>query len=452
MKTREFKAGASQTDVTPPLGSLINGDFITHYAHTIHDPLYAKALVMERGETLIAIVVVDICAMARDFVDDVKSEIEKKTGIPPGNILLSSTHTHAAGSIESLLMGAADLPYRKKLPGLIVASVIAAKEKLQPARIAAGSVDAPEHVVCRRFFMKDGYIARNPVTGGVDKVKTNPAGDESKIDRRVSKMDTEVGFLTVQDLKGKWISIIANYSMHYVGDWPNGTITADYFGVFSKQLKKEIGAGDDFVCMMTNGTSGEANIWDFLAPERYPKQPFEKSGLIGKDLAGKVAAAIHGLAWEENPTLQASYKELTVGVRKPSPDEVERAKAIVGKADFEHIKTIDEDALRKIYAREQIFLYEYPDTIKSPIQLVRIGSVRIGALAGEFFAETGLALKKESGKNYFTVTMANGYVGYVPPAHEIELGGYETWRCRTSHLEPGAEALIRKELTGFIKQ
>lgn len=450
MKTQEFKAGASQTDITPPLGTLINGDFITHYAHTIHDPLYSKALVMERDQTMIALVVVDICAMAKDFIDDVKAQIEDQTGIPPSNVLISSTHTHAAGSIESLLLGAADLPYRKKLRGMIVASVMAAKEETRPARIAFGSADAPEHVVCRRFFMKNGYMARNPVTGGLDKVKTNPAGDEDKIDRRVSKMDTEVRFLAIQDLNEKWISIIANYSMHYVGDWENGTITADYFGEFSKHLKKNIRACDDFVCMMTNGTSGEANIWDFLAPDRYPKEPFAKSALIGMDLAGKVAAALDGLDWQENPALESKYRELTIGVRKPSPEEVAMAKQVASKADFENVKVINEDALKKIYAREQIFLNEYPDTIRFPIQLLRIGPVLIGGLGGEFFAETGLALKSDSGKNYFTITLANGYVGYVPPAHELERGGYETWRCRTSHLESGAEASIRKELSDFI--
>lgn len=64
-------------------------------------------------------------------------------------------------------------------------------------------------------------------------------------------------------------------------------------------------------------------------------------------------------------------------------------------------------------------------------------------LGGEFFAQTGLTLKKELvGFNYFTITLANDYVGYVCPEREIEKGGYETWLCRTSCLEINAEHTI----------
>jgi neutral ceramidase len=323
---------------------------------------------------------------------------------------------------------------------------------MKPARIAFGSADAPEHVVCRRFFMKEGYVARNPVSGGLDKVKTNPAGDEDQIVKRVSRMDTQVGFLAVQTLDHQWISLVANYSMHYVGDWENGTITADYFGVFSKHMKGNVQASDDFVCMMTNGTSGEANIWDFLAPDRYPKEYFAKSSLIGKDLADKVTGALGRLHWEESPDLACLYSEVSLNVDKPSDEMLAEAGEIVRTADLENVRVINEETLRKIYAREQILLNEYPDTIRFPVQLLRIGSGLIGGLGGEFFAETGLYLKSVSKKNYFTITLANGYVGYVPPAHEMALGGYETWRCRTSHLKPVAEDCIRKEMTGLIKQ
>jgi neutral ceramidase len=72
-------------------------------------------------------------------------------------------------------------------------------------------------------------------------------------------------------------------------------------------------------------------------------------------------------------------------------------------------------------------------------------------LGGEFFSETGLNLKKtNSAKPYFTITIANGYVGYVPPKHEIEKGGYETWRCRTSFLAEDAEEIISNELKALI--
>lgn len=447
---KPFTAGAAKTDITPPLGTFINGDFITHYANNIHDPLYSKALVLQNKNTVIALVVVDICIMPKDFLDEVKSDIQKQAGIDPKNILISSTHTHAAGSIEGILLGATDLPYRKKLRGLIVKSVQKAKQNLRPAKITFGSGEAPEHVVCRRYLMKDGYKSRNPVTGALEKVKTNPIGAENLIIQRVSQVDTSISYLAVKGMDEEWISVLANYSMHYVSDWPNGTITADYFGFFSNQIAAKLNAGDTFVGMMSNGTSGDANIWDFLQPDRYPSAFFSKSELIGTDLAEKVFQSLHNAEWESDPLLLVRYEEIAVPVRKPTSEELESAKQIIVDTDYEKVEA-DEDGLRRLYAREQVLLDEYPDIVAVPLQAIKIGSGIIGGLGGEFFSETGLWLKKNiSESKYFTITMANGYFGYVPPDHEIEAGGYETWRCRTSYLH--SENRIRNKLLELTKQ
>lgn len=449
----DFIAGAAQIDITPPLGTAINGDFVSHYARVIHDPLYAKAVVLQNNKQTVAFVVVDICMMQKDFIDEVKKEILELSGIPCENILVSATHTHAGGSVEGLLMAAADLGYRKKVHNLIVEAVLKAKESMRPAKIGFGSVDVPEHTVCRRYFMKEGYGAYNPVTNGYDIIKTNPMNDENQILKRENKTDPEVSYLAVKGLDDQWISLLANYSVHYVGDWENGTITADYFGMFAKHIKSGLQAPDDFVAIMSNGTSGDANIIDFLEPDRYPSAFFAKSNLIGNDIAGRIADSVEGIEWDMNVPLSVQYTELPVSIRKPTPKELSTAKSIVVETRYDHLAmkesshTGNEDAFRRIYAREQILLNEYPDTILFPIQVFRIGAGMIGGLGGEFFAETGLWLKENNkAKNYFTVCLANGYVGYVPPSHEFELGGYETWRCRSSFLEEDAENIIRNEL------
>lgn len=442
-----LRAGAARVDITPPLGTVVNGDLLPHYARWVHDPLFAKALVLDAGSVTLALVVVDTCAMPRDFLDDVKRQIQQRTGIPPAHVLVASTHTHAAGSVMSLLGSPADLPYRQSLPAKLVAAVETAHQARRPAKLAFGAVEAPEHVVCRRFFVKPGYTSVNPVTGAAEPVKTNPFGAEAFLAGRASVPDPQVGFLAVRGVDDRWISVLANYGLHYVGDWPNGTISADYFGVFSEQLREMLGADDDFVGMMSNGTSGEINIWDFLNPDRYPAEPFAKSALIGGALAGKVAAALPGLAWQEAPRLEARYAEVPVGVRKPTADELASARAVVAETAYEALGLDSPDLLPRLYAREQVLLAEYPDVVSFPVQALRVGDGAIGALGGEFFAETGLALKAAfAPAPYFTVTMANGYVGYVPPAHELDRGGYETWRCRSSFLEAGAEARLRGAL------
>ena len=41
-KKEPFRAGAAQVDITPMLGTRMNGDFISHYATSIHDPFFQK--------------------------------------------------------------------------------------------------------------------------------------------------------------------------------------------------------------------------------------------------------------------------------------------------------------------------------------------------------------------------------------------------------------------------
>lgn len=452
MSSQNFKAGAARVKTTPALGTRINGDFVTHYATAVHDDLYSKALVLEQNSTRLALVMVDICVLPTDFVADLKVRIASECGIPASHVMIAATHTHAAGSVADLHLGSMDPVYAHTLPGLVIKSIKQAISKLEPARLSGGSVQAPEHLLCRRYQMTADYTPFNPVTLKNDKIKTNPFGAEHLIEHPVAPVDPELSFLAVQALDGRWIAAIGNYSLHYVGDWPDGTISADYFGVFSDQLGAFLQAGDDFVGMMSNGTSGDVNIWDFAGTRGYPKEYFEKSGLIGTQLAAKVAAALKSCAWDENPELSAVYKELALDIVKPTEEELRRSAEFVADTRYETIVP-DQDGLVRLYAREQILLNETDPVRRVPIQAFRIGAFTIGALAGEFFSETGLYLKSEvKNGRYFTVTMANGNVGYVPPAAEIAAGGYETWRCRYSCLVPGSESTIRAELLALISR
>src|SRR5690606_2448498 len=107
-------------------------------------------------------------------------------------------------------------------------------------------------------------------------------------------------------------SLLANYSLHYVGDCERGTISADYFGYFARAVAVKLEAADSFVGMMSNGTSGEINIWDFQNSDRYPKGYHEKSKLIGEDLASAVTTSLTQVEWEKNPNLYSAYIDLPV--------------------------------------------------------------------------------------------------------------------------------------------
>jgi hypothetical protein len=74
---------------------------------------------------------------------------------------------------------------------------------------------------------------------------------------------------------------------------------------------------------------------------------------------------------------------------------------------------------------------------------MRIGDLGIAAIPCEVFVEIGLEIKAKSPfKPTFAISLANGYNGYLPTPEHHKLGGYETWRARSSYLEVDAAPKI----------
>lgn len=445
-----LQGNAAQIDITPGLGTLINGEFTTRYATKIADRLFAKAIYLNDKQTKMLIIVVDICVMKRDFLDPLKKRIHQETGIPASNQMISSTHAHSTGSIADLLMGHIDLDYRNLLSEKLLELTKNVIQREQRIKVAFGKIRKPEHLICRRYKMKASCRPWNPVLKTIDAVKTNPFGHESEIIEGTSVPDPEVCYLGFKDQNDQWIGLLANYGLHYVGDCERGTITADYFGYFSKKMASLIGSAD-VICMMSNGTSGEINSWDFIDGDRYPKGYHEKSKLIGEDIAEAVYASVDELDWDTNACLDLLYQDLSLSKRTVPEEILAKSYEVLADTDYEAMAYSDEDLYEKIYAREQILLESIPEEILFPVQCFRIGQNILGALGGEFFSQSGKTLKNEI-DSYFSICLANDYVGYVPPAAEFKNGGYETWRCRSSFLEENAESKITSCLSGMINK
>ena len=47
---------------------------------------------------------------------------------------------------------------------------------------------------------------------------------------------------------------------------------------------------------------------------------------------------------------------------------------------------------------------------------------------------------------------ANGYNGYLPTPEQHQLGGYETWRARSSYLEVDAATKIQSTLLSLLRE
>ena len=300
---------------------------------------------------------------------------------------------------------------------------------------------------CRRVTVKPGVTYTNLLGAAGDRVKMNWSSPQPDVDGDFSSpVDPEVFVLSVQHADGRPLSLLANYSLHYVGGVGSGHLSADYFGVFCERMKELLNAEKQepaFVALMSNGTSGDVNNNDFRNA-RPPQKPYEQIRIVAEDVAREVHRVNKTLSHRDDVKLAAVSTELSVAYRKPSAAEVEQARGLIHGRDRLQLRTWPE-----FYAREQLILAAYPATTTLPLQVFRIGDLAIAQWPGEIFAVSGLELKRRSPvKPLFNIGLANGWYGYIPPPEQFALGAYETWRGRTSPLETNA---IPKMMMSFEK-
>src|SRR5687768_493369 len=91
-----FRAGAALVDVSPPTFPIRTaGNLTLTVAEKSLDPLHVRAIVLDDGKTAAAIAVIDSCMVDRETMDAAKAIASRETGIPPEQMLISSTHTHS---------------------------------------------------------------------------------------------------------------------------------------------------------------------------------------------------------------------------------------------------------------------------------------------------------------------------------------------------------------------
>ena len=144
--------------------------------------------------------------------------------------------------------------------------------------------------------MKPGFPMINPF-GEEEKVWMNPPVGSEFLDRPVSPTDPQVSFLAVKTIDDKWISILANYSTHYVGGVPANVISADYFGEVDVMLKSKLKAGKDFIGIMSNGTSGDVNTMDFRLTKNYPSGDYEKIKVIAHEITDSIVKVLKNVKY-----------------------------------------------------------------------------------------------------------------------------------------------------------
>lgn len=436
-----LRAGAAKVDITPEPGVSLDGPISKNGPVTgVHDRLYARAVMLDDGTTRLAIVVSDACIIGPDVYDAAKAIVHKETGLATDRMLMAATHTHAAPRAIHISTGPLDDQYHEFLARQIAAAVLQAQKNLAPAQVGYGSFDKPEFIRCRRHLCEPGSVGENPFGESGERCKS-VAGKSSAVIKPAGPIDPQVSILSLRQADGKPLAVLANFSVHYCGGYKRGQVSADYFGHFAQALEAKLDAGEDhppFVGIMSNGTSGNAG-----AVERGGKKhaAFEWMKQSGQILANEALRVVNKIEYQSDMTLAMQEAELKFAVRRPDEERVAWAKAVLANPKGPH-----PHRWTRVYAQETLHLSKYPETTTTKIQAIRIGDLGIVGLACEVFAETGLAIKKQSPlAATFSIELSNGYSGYLPPPEQHEIGGYETWPARSSHLEIQAEPRIRAE-------
>lgn len=438
-----FRAGAAAIDITPTkLPVTINGNMNAVVTSEINDRLHARSLVLDDGKNQIAIVIVDSCMIPRDLLDKAKELAKEATGIPTNRMLVAATHTHSAPSVHGCLGVDIDFEYAKFLPGKIAEAITTAHKRLAPARIGFGLGRDEKNVGCRRWLMRPGVAPNNKFGGKQhDLAQMHPGVNNPKALRPTGPTDPDVPVVAVQTLDGKPLATLTNYSMHYVGAKP---ISADYFAVVCEKLKGLVKGDDNYVGLHSNGTSGDQWLMDYTLPARR----MYSIDSVASDVSQAAYDAYQKITFYDWVPLVMEEQLLEVGIRMPSADEVRAARPIVDAIGLK--KPLNQE---EIYARETVLLSEMPPTRELKLQAIRIGEFGIAAIPNEVFAITGLTVKRRSPlKSTFTIELANGCEGYIPPPDQHALGGYETWRARTSCLEETAEVKIVSKVLDLLNQ
>lgn len=435
----EFRAGASVVDISPTkLPVIVNAMFEERSADRVIDPLYARCLILDDGTTRIVFAVVDSCVLPRDLVDRAKELATSSTGIPVDRMLVSATHTHSAPSVMGCLGSRVDPEYSAWLPVRIAEAIIQAATQTVPARIGWAVIEDWQHTFNRRWIRRPDRMLTDPFGVRNVRAQMHPGHESPDVTGPSGPVDPALSVLAVQTLDGRPLALLANYSQHYYG---SPLLSSDYYGRFTKHVAQKLSADERFVCLMSQGTSGDLMWMDYSAPPREIGYD-----AYAEEVASRALEAYARIEWKNFVPLAMAEQKVTLHFRVPDDERLAWARGVSEKLNGGIPRTHPE-----IYAREAIHLHERP-TAELKLQAIKIGDLGIAAIPNEVFALTGLKIKARSPfATTFTVGLANGAEGYIPPPEQHKLGGYTTWPARTAGLVPEAEPKILETIIASLE-
>lgn len=287
----ELLAGVAKVDIT-------NVD-----AGPVNDRLYAKALVIKRDETTIAIVSIDAVAIGEighiknDFLPQVRTQIERELKIPARHLLVNASHCHG--------IVCADVDQRT------IQAIRQAASQLVPVKVGAGTGHEDRIMENRRLKLKSGKEV------DVRHAYSMPPDDEVA---EVGPVDPQIGILRLDRAdglrQGETLAVVYNFACHPIQGVPSGANTADIIGFASQVIEENL--TDGAIALFLQGCGGDINPVLYKDVE-HPRSAEPLGNLLGLS----TLRALKKIRCQDDARLQVISEMLTL----PRADVAERIAA-----------------------------------------------------------------------------------------------------------------------------
>lgn len=432
-----LKAGYGKGEITPPMGSILQGYYDPRYADGILDKLYAIAVAFDDGEKRAVVMSCDIVGMNQAFMARVRGAIADACKIEREAVFVHCTHIHTGPGVAAITKTAVNTnneQYGEWLIARLADIAGFAFCDLAPSEMLCTRARVEDVAFVRRFRMRDGSVL------------TNPGWQNPDIDHALSEPDEEAQLLIIKR-EGKPEIGIVNFQVH--PDVVSGSkISADYPGFVRKTYEALI---ENSLCMYINGTQGDTNHID-VRLTREQNQGYHWSRHMGRKIAMAVAANYERVVPLSGEKICYGEKVLRVKHNKGTAEELEKAEKLLKVYNELGVDGALPDVFPQMHRVELIAeatriatMSTAPDEKELVMTALSVGDVVFAGFPGEPFTDVGLKVKRGS---KFSLTIpaccANGYEGYYPTASAFEEGGYEALSAK--YTKGTAEKLIETSL------
>jgi hypothetical protein len=351
-----------------------------------HDPLWAKAVVLDDGQQRIGIVAIDTLIVLGEWTHRVRQEVAARSGIPPHNLLINTTHTHSAPDVFGL-----HSDRREDLEAQLARGVVAAVEAAC-AGLVAGAVG----------------VGR----GRVGEVAINRRDTADEIDQ-------ELAVLRVDGPDGAPLAVVVKVACHpVVLDYRNLLYSADICAALYTAVESVYPGAH---CLYLNGCAGNINPAAFPFAERrnifidqtaenYPVYwgSFDEAARIGRILGYEALRVTEATPTRRDLRVSGALQPVTLPLKSVAEREL-------FVRFFGMPVHFAERALRA-------------SALQTEVQLLSLGETALLALPGEPFMELGRNIKQQlAGRDVVVLGYSNDDVRYILPASAYRGDKYETF-------------------------